>query len=194
MLTIVTALLLAADSCDTDRLLDIPASAPASVRLSPAGERGTPLLLRGRVLDGEGRGVPGVLLYLYHANADGRYPKRPGLCGAARIQGYLRGYVQTDAAGRYEVRTIRPGAYPVRDTPEHLHVTVFTRRPHRTEHAAYIDDVMFDDDPILDARWRARQELRGGSGIVTPRRGQGDTIVVVRDIHWHRVPGAPRAR
>ena len=183
-----------ADSCATDRLVDIPTRAAARLVIPPPTEPGTPLVLRGRVLRTDGAPVAGALLYVYHANAAGKYPKRPGLCGAARLQGYLRGFVQTDAQGQYEIVTVRPGVYEERDTPAHLHFTVFTTRPPRAERATYIDDVMFDDDPILDTKYRARLDGRGGSGIVHPVRGRSDTLFVTRDIRWDRIPGvSPRS-
>lgn len=179
----------AGDSCATERLLDMPATAPARVVLPPRGEPGVPLVVRGRVLLGDGRPVAGVMVYVYHTNAAGVYPKRPGLCGAARWHGYLRGFAQSDAAGHYEIVTIRPGIYAERDTPAHLHFTVTTTRPPDVRHMAYIDDVMFDDDPLLTAAYRRKLEGRGGSGVVTPQRGRGDTLVATRDIRWDRVPG-----
>ncbi len=181
------------DSCATDRLVDVPRQASSRLVVPPPGEPGTPLRVTGRVLLADGTPVPGVMIYVYQTNANGIYPKRPGLCGAARIQGYLRGYVQSDVQGRYEILTIRPGIYRERDTPAHIHMTVALTRPVDAQHMTYIDDLMFEDDPILDARWRARLDARGGSGIVrvSPRRSaNGDTLQVTRDIRWDLVPGA----
>ncbi|MBL0889347.1 MAG: hypothetical protein IBJ19_01930 [Gemmatimonadaceae bacterium] len=181
------------DSCATDRLVDVPRQAPSRLVVPPPGEPGTPLRVTGRVLLADGTPVSGVLIYVYQTNANGIYPKRPGLCGAARIQGYLRGYVQSDAQGRYEILTIRPGIYRERDTPAHVHMTVSLTRPVDASRMTYIDDLMFEDDPILDARWRARLDGRGGSGIarVSPgRSANGDTLQVTRDIRWDLVPGA----
>ncbi len=179
----------AVDSCATDRLVDVPSRAAARLVIPPPTEPGAPLVVRGRVLRTNGTPVSGALIYVYHANAAGKYPKRPGLCGAARLQGYLRGFVQTDARGQYEIVTIRPGVYEERDTPAHLHLTVFTTVPPNRERSAYIDDVMFDDDPILDEKYRSRLEGRGGNGIVHPTRSHGDTLFVTRDIQWNRIPG-----
>jgi protocatechuate 3,4-dioxygenase, beta subunit len=177
------------DTCATERLLDLPRAAPARSVIVPPGERGVPLVLRGRVLLADGRPVPGVIVYVYHTNAAGQYPKRGGLCGAARWHGYLRGFAMSDAAGNYEFVTIRPGTYVERDTPAHLHLTVTTSRPPSVARMAWIDDVMFDDDPLLTPSWRRRLEGRGGSGVVTPRRARGDTVIVTRDIRWDFVPG-----
>ncbi len=181
------------DTCATDRILDLPSRAEARLVIPPPGEPGTPLVIEGRVVLADGRPVSGVLIYAYQANARGKYPKRPGLCGGARIQGYLRGYVQTDSLGRYEIVTIRPGAYEELDTPEHVHLTVATTRPPHPDRLAYIDDVMFEDDPILSPGWRARLEGRGGSGIVGTKRTRSDTLLVTRDIRWDLIPGVTAA-
>lgn len=178
-----------ADTCATDRILDVPARAPARLVIPPPGEPGTPLVVRGQVILANGTPVPGVLIAIYHANAAGKYPKRPGLCGGARLQGYLRGYVQSDAQGFYEIVTIRPGVYEERDTPAHVHLSVAVTRPPHPDRLAYIDDVMFDDDPILDARWRSRLDARGGFGVVRVGPLRNDTLHVTRDIRWDRVPG-----
>lgn len=178
------------DSCNTERLLDLPRAAPSRLVVPPRGEPGTPLVVRGRVMLADGRPVPGVMVYVYHTNAAGVYPKRPGLCGAARWHGYLRGFVQSDANGRYEIVTVRPGAYEQGNTPAHLHLTVATTRPPDARHTTWIEEVMFDDDVLLTAAFRRKLTARGGSGVVTVQRGRADTLVVTRDIRWDLVPGA----
>lgn len=74
----------------------------------------------GRVVDREGRPLPGILVEVWQCDANGRY-LHPGDSGGRprdpRFQGY--GRTLTDAAGGYRFRTIRPVAYPGR-TP-HIH-------------------------------------------------------------------------
>lgn len=74
----------------------------------------------GRVVDREGRPLPGILVEIWQCDANGRY-LHPGDSGGRprdpRFQGY--GRTLTDAAGDYRFRTIRPVAYPGR-TP-HIH-------------------------------------------------------------------------
>lgn len=94
----------------------------------PIGER---IIVHGRVLDGSGRGVPGVLVEFWQANAGGRYRHRndtyvapidPNFGGCGRTI--------TDAEGRYWFRTVKPGPYPFRNRvndwrPAHIHFSVF---------------------------------------------------------------------
>jgi len=153
------------------------------VVIPPAGEAGDRLVLTGRVLKPDGRTpAAGVLVYFHHTNAKGVYPTRGDEQGWARRHGYLRGWIRTDASGEYRVETIRPAAYPGRSDPAHIHVTV--KEPERREY--WIDEIVFTDDPLVDARYRARAEDRGGSGIVTPRRNAEGVWLVRRDIVLER--------
>jgi protocatechuate 3,4-dioxygenase, beta subunit len=94
----------------------------------PLGER---IIVAGRVLDEDGRGVPHALVEVWQANAAGRYvhsgdnhpaPLDPNFLGAGRMI--------TDDAGNYRFVTIRPGAYPWRNhdnawRPAHIHFSLF---------------------------------------------------------------------
>ena len=140
-----------------------PRELASSVRIAPEGEPGEPLEMRGRVLRLDGRTpAPGVVLYLYHTDAKGIYPPAPGAEGFVRRHGRLRGWVKTDARGEYAFRTIRPAAYPSREEPAHIHVIV--SEPGLNEY--YIDDYVFDDDPLLTPARRGRLRQQGGSGVV----------------------------
>ncbi|NIT58852.1 MAG: intradiol ring-cleavage dioxygenase, partial [Aliifodinibius sp.] len=52
-----------------------------------------------------------VILYIYHANPDGRYAPKEGASGWGRRHGYLRGWIKTGADGKYTFYTQKPGAY-----------------------------------------------------------------------------------
>jgi protocatechuate 3,4-dioxygenase beta subunit len=96
----------------------------------PIGER---MFVSGRVLDENGRPVPDALIEIWQANAAGRYrhttdnhdaPLDPNFTGCGRLL--------TDAHGRYQFRTIKPGAYPWGNhfnawRPAHVHLSIFGR-------------------------------------------------------------------
>lgn len=85
--------------------------------------RGTPLYLTGRVLNRQGRPVANARVEIWQCDANAVYHHPAGGAQAERdphFQGY--GATQTDAAGGFDFRTIRPVAYPGR-TP-HIHVRV----------------------------------------------------------------------
>ena len=119
----------------------------------------------------------GVVLYIYHTNRQGIYQKQGDEQGWARNHGFIRGWVKTDKNGRYTFFTFRPGAYPNRQAPEHIHLTV--KEPGLI--AYYLEDYFFDDDSLLTAEFRQGLKQRGGSGVVMPKLA-GDLWLVKRDL------------
>ena len=86
---------------------------PQRASLVEPGMTGTKLRLGGYVLDRACRPVPGALIDLWQADAEGRYDNT----------GYrLRGHLFSDDQGRWQVETIMPAAYPGRT--RHIHVKV----------------------------------------------------------------------
>jgi protocatechuate 3,4-dioxygenase, beta subunit len=115
----------------------------------PVGER---IIVHGRVLDENGRGVPNTLVEIWQANAGGRYrhkkdsylaPIDPNFGGCGRTI--------TDDQGYYYFRTVKPGAYPWRNwvnnwRPAHIHVSVFgTAFSQRL-----ITQMYFEGDPLIE--------------------------------------------
>lgn len=103
-----------------------------------------------------------VVLYVYHTNQAGIYPKRGDETGWGRRHGYIRGWVRTDAQGRYEIHTLRPASYPDRDAPQHIHLTVL--EPDGKYY--WMEDFLFADDPNLKGARISRKNPRGGQGFV----------------------------
>ncbi|MEM8526387.1 MAG: intradiol ring-cleavage dioxygenase [Bacteroidota bacterium] len=118
-----------------------------------------------------------VIVYAYHTDRNGIYPKKENSKGWERRHGYLRAWVKTNADGKYTFYTFRPAAYPNRDIPEHIHLTI--KEPNKNEY--YIDDVVFDDDPLLTTGKRKKRRNRGGSGIVVLEK-ESDLLLGRRDI------------
>jgi protocatechuate 3,4-dioxygenase beta subunit len=136
------------------------------------------LLLTGTVYQNDSRTpAEGVILYIYQTNRDGIYPKKGDEEGWARRHGYLRGWVRTDQDGHYAFYSFRPGSYPERTEPEHIHITI--KEPDVSPY--YIDEFVFEDDPLLTSSARESLDNRGGSGIVQPQ-WKGGILVANRDI------------
>lgn len=165
------------EECDSV-FVSLPPTVASTARIAPADEPGQPLQLSGRTVDADGRPVAGILVYAYHTDASGQYPRAAALHGtSARQHGRLRGWARSDANGSYRFDTIRPAGYPGRSDPEHIHLHVI--EPGRCTY--YIDDVNFSDDPRQQVSTRQLPQ-RGGSGVVTPRRDASGTWQARRDI------------
>lgn len=158
----------------------LPEELGSNARIAPVEEAGEPLIVEGVVTKPDGMPAEGIIVYAYHTDATGVYPP------AATRHGRLRGWARTGANGRYRFTTIRPGAYPGRQNPQHIHMHII--EPGRVTY--YIDSVHFDDDPLLTPAQRRRLQQRGGSGITHPTRDAEGRWHVQRDIHLgENIPG-----
>lgn len=122
----------------------------------PLGER---IIVHGRVLDEDGRGVPNALVEIWQANACGRYihvidqhpaPLDPNFTGAGRTV--------TNADGYYGFITIKPGAYPWGNhrnawRPAHIHFSLFGHSfvSRLVTQMYFPGDPLFPFDPIFNS-------------------------------------------
>jgi protocatechuate 3,4-dioxygenase beta subunit len=149
-------------------------AAPDSSHLVIAGPRepGRRMVVRGHVYRADGRRpAAGVRVGVYHTDARGEYGGKFGP-GSARRDARLSGWLVTDADGKYEVRTIRPGGYPQANIPEHIHFIVGGRAV----------ELRFADDPRVPAEERARAQSGETFAEVRPvTRDRAGVEHVVRD-------------
>jgi protocatechuate 3,4-dioxygenase beta subunit len=141
-------------------------------RIAQIGEQGEALVLMGTVYNAGGTPASDVIIYAYQTDANGEYPK------GSTWHGKLRGWVRTDQNGRYRFETIRPGTYPGSDTAQHIHMHII--EPNKATY--FIDNITFDDDPVLNDNERERQNCRGGCGTSFPKRNAQGVWHVRRDI------------
>lgn len=110
-----------------------------------------------------------VVVYAYQTDAGGRYSRGTPETEWSRRHGLLRGWVRTGSDGRYAFDTIKPGPYPDRQFPAHVHLTVL--EPGRPPY--WIDDIVFAGEFGVTDTYRRERENRGGDGIVTLTRNGG---------------------
>jgi protocatechuate 3,4-dioxygenase beta subunit len=139
-----------------------PARVASIERIAPASEAGIPFVARGTVVDPAGRPLAGVDVFAYQTDSTGIYAP-PGAADPWR----LKGWAVTDAQGRFEFRTIRPGNYPGNQIAAHIHLSFVAGCCGRQW-----SEVMFDDDPVATPAYRQRQGADIMFGKVT-RRADG---------------------
>lgn len=162
----------------------MPAKIDSIGRIAPSTEKGEPMRIRGVVRDRNNRPAAGVIVYAYQTDAAGIYPP------STTRHGRLRGWAKTDAEGRYQFDTIRPGGYPNTTIPQHVHMHVI--EPGRATY--FIDEMVFSDDPRLTAEQRKQLVTgRGGPGLVTPVKQSGVWDVTRDIVLGQNVPGYPRS-
>ena len=159
-------------------------------------QNGQKLLITGTIYQLNGKTpAPGVLLYYYHTNTAGRYIHKSGEKqsmppnGLGQTHGYIRGWVKSDANGRYAIYTVKPGAYPTRDEPAHIHLTI--QEP-GIQNNYYLDDLVFDEDELLTTAKRKKMENRGGSGILRLLQKGGLQIAEHNIILGLHIPHYPK--
>lgn len=160
-------------------------------RQHPEEPQGQRITVAGRVVDEDARAVSGALIEIWQANAAGRYrhakdahpaPLDPNFTGGGRTV--------TDADGRYEFTTIKPGAYPWRNhdnawRPAHIHFSLFgsTFRTRLVTQMYFPDDPLFPYDPILqsipDERARHRLVSRFDLELTRPECALGFSFDIV---------------
>jgi len=99
--------------------------------LASTSTEGVRIRVEGRVLDGDGAGVPDAVIETWQANHEGRYhhpADRRNPPSASSFHGF--GRIGTDEAGRFAFLTIKPGAVPAPNGTSqapHIVILVFAR-------------------------------------------------------------------
>jgi protocatechuate 3,4-dioxygenase beta subunit len=126
-------------------------------------EPGPKMEISGIVYKRDGRTpAKDVVIYVYHTDQTGRYTPGKNAKGWEKRNGRIRGWVKTDKNGFYQFYTLKPAPYPNANIPAHIHIVI--KEPGKNEY--YIDEYLFEDDPLLTSSEREKQEKRGGDGII----------------------------
>jgi protocatechuate 3,4-dioxygenase beta subunit len=152
------------------------ATATSKAVLVKKGELGEPLRVRGVVYRADGTTpAAGLILYAYQTDWKGRYIHLPAK--SPRIRGWMR----TDAEGRFEFLTIRPGPYPNRTEPAHIHFQLWGGDGGAPPQ--WNVDLLFEDDKFVKASQRAESESLGKFAFIkAPVKGADGVFEATLDI------------
>jgi protocatechuate 3,4-dioxygenase beta subunit len=146
--------------------------------IPPEKEPGEPLVISGKIFQPGGTTpAEGMVLFVYHTDVTGYYNEKDDASHPR-----LKGWMKSGADGKYEFRTIKPGAYPHRATPAHIHAHVYG--PGYSERS--IEDYWFEGDPRINEK--ELKNARGDQGgdpfvVIIPLKRDGEGVWRgVRDI------------
>lgn len=135
--------------------IDAPSNVSWKTVLSNDADKGEKMLISGTVYEADGkRGAPNVLIYLYHTDIEGYYGRKSG----EHKHGRYRGWLLTDARGRYEFQTIKPAPYPENRFAAHIHTTLTTAAMKED----WIDSILFEGDELISEQERRTAGKKGG--------------------------------
>jgi protocatechuate 3,4-dioxygenase alpha subunit len=163
--------------------------------LAEHGVPGERIEIAGRVIDGDGNGVPDAMLEIWQANSAGKYAHPEDPQDKATETGFLGfGRIPTDSNGGFSFATIKPGTVPGPDGRQqapHIVVSVFMRGLLRrlVTRIYFPDEAASDQDFVLNFVEPARRGTliaRGFSGEKTKLEWnvilQGENETVFFDI------------
>ncbi len=158
---------------------EVPQNVTSRSIFAKEGEKGESLIISGTVYLPDGKTpVPNILIYAYHTDTGGIYGK-----DGEPQHGRFRGWMLTDAKGRYEIKTIKPAPYPNGKAPAHIHYTLTGK----TFKEDWIDTVWFEGDKYITDE--TRKELKGKGGfnpIVKLEKKANGISYGVRDIRLEK--------
>ena len=161
--------------------------APSRIVIAQPHKGERPLLVEGQVVQTDGKTpAAGVVVYVFHTDASGVYNQRGernaspdvveraaslladrGINAKRGAPPRLRGWVRTDAQGRYVYRTIRPAPYPGGREAAHVHTQLWSYEVP----AQWGTSLLFADDPLVAAAERRKSAALGRFAYVcAPKR------------------------
>lgn len=154
--------------------IEVPGDVTWKAVLATADEKGERMLISGTVYQADGKTpAPNTLIYLYHTDVHGHYGK-----GSEPRHGRYRGWMLTNAEGRYEFSSIRPASYPDSTISAHVHMTLTTKELRENS----VDSILFEGDKFITARERSNIGRGGFNPILKMEKGADGIMRGVRDI------------
>lgn len=173
VLTAIKNNAITAADCSWCGARDVPQKVTWKTKLSSENEKDGRILINGTVYQADGKSpAPNTLIYLYHTDIYGIY----GRNGEHR-HGRYRGWMLTDAQGRYELESIMPASYPDSTIAAHIHMTVTSK----DQKEDWIDSILFEGDKFITSRERVPQK-GGFNAILKLEKSVEGVMRGVRDI------------
>ncbi len=142
-------------------------------------DKGLKIRVTGTIYQNDGKTpAEGVILYIYHTDQSGIYATKGGETGWGKRHGYIRGWVKTGKDGRYTFYTLKPGTYPSRSSPAHIHPMIL--EPNGKYY--WLGSYHFEGDPLLTDKEISPESPRGGSSGLLSLCKEGNVWIDERDI------------
>lgn len=140
---------------------------------------GQKIKVTGTIYKNDGKSpAKGVILYIYHTDQNGIYATKGGETGWGKRHGYIRGWIKTGKDGKYAFYTLKPGIYPSRSAPAHIHPIIL--EPNGKYY--WLGSYHFKGDPLLTKKEISPEAPRGGSSGLLSLKKDRDIWVGERDI------------
>ena len=155
--------------------IEVPNNVTWRTAFKTTKDDGEPMIISGTVFKSDGKTpAPNTLIYFYHTDKNGIYGR-----GSQPRHGRYRGWMLTDARGRYEFASIRPASYPNSTQSQHVHMSITTLDARED----WYDSILFEGDSLITDRERRSAGERGGfNPIVRLERGSDGIMRAGRDI------------
>jgi len=129
-------------------------SASWKIVIAPATEPGERMIISGTVFGPDSKTpFQDVQVMVYHTDAKGYYAKGSNSPRNAR----LKGTMITNAEGKYEFESIKPGPYPSGGIPAHVHYAII-----QDSVVVQRFELLFEGDPSLTEDMKKRGTVEGG--------------------------------
>lgn len=165
----------AQEDCNWCGTSEAPENVSWRTVIPPDYEPGEKLIISGTIFlpDGQTPAMD-IIVYVYHTNSEGVYPKRGDEKGNGKYHGYLRAWMKTDSNGRYEFETIRPAAYHSHEgEPAHIHYTL--QGPGFPEY--WLTTIWFADDPRVTDEYKQSVKRSGGFSNIISLTKDGNNVL-----------------